>query len=276
MAISFSASGAIGQKILIVHCLDGRRCPTGAPETNVSVVREIYALSNSGETKLADWVAYWVTSQTIGTSNSLDLDWQNEDLLDPQDTLEGEDRDSRGCQRTEKRPDDYYRANREIGTDRGHQAPLATFAGTHFWRVTNIVSNITPQKSGLNQGPWMHLEGAVRDAAYAAHPDPLYVVTGPLYDPSENQMQLPRSDEDHQVPTGYFKAIAKGKRLTTFIFDQDVSHDRKDDKQYCKGIATLDDVEVQSGLSLFSTADRWSGDLVSELGCAAGGCTERE
>ena len=113
-AISLSASTTAAHEIVIVHCLDGD-CPTGALETNVTVVREIYALSNNAQTKLADWVAYRVTNQTIGTSNSLDRNWQNDDLLDPVDTLEGEERDSRGCQRTETCPDDYYRAPERFG-----------------------------------------------------------------------------------------------------------------------------------------------------------------
>ena len=46
------------------------------------------------------------------------------------------------------------------GTAGGHH-------GTRLWRVTNILSEITPQKSALNQVPWVRLEAAVLDAAYA-------------------------------------------------------------------------------------------------------------
>ena len=177
------AATASAQDIQIVHCLAG--CPAGAPATNALVVREIYALSNNEETKFADWVAYRVTRETIGTSDSLDRTWRDDELLDPADTLEA---------------DDYDGAFRALRTDRGHQAPLASFAGTRFWRVTNILSNITPQKSALNQGPWVRLESAVRDAAYASLQ--IYVVTGPTFDPDEDTMRLPGADEPHSVPTG--------------------------------------------------------------------------
>ena len=60
-------------------------------------------------------------------------------------------------------PDDYTGANAALGTDRGHQAPLASFAGTDHWRDTNVLSNITPQASALSQGPWARLETRVRD-----------------------------------------------------------------------------------------------------------------
>ena len=66
-------------------------CPTGTPETNDMVIREIYALSNNPDTKFADWVAYRVTRETIGTSNSLDREWQNDDLLAADETLEEDD-----------------------------------------------------------------------------------------------------------------------------------------------------------------------------------------
>lgn len=240
---------AYAQEMHIVHCLNGG-CPTGASATNDLVVREIYALSNNGNTKFADWVAYRVTRETIGTSDSLVRKWKKDDLLNQDDTLE------RG---------DYKGANDKIKTDRGHQAPLAAFAGTHFWRVTNILSNITPQKSSLNKGPWQKLETAVRDTAYQLKE--LYVVTGPLFDPNENQMTLPEADEDHIVPTGYFKVIAhkKSNRHLAFIFDQDVDGSM----DYCKGIASLTEVETKSSLEIFPRAENWSGGLRTDLGCGA-------
>ena len=189
-ALGFLSVIASAQEIHIVHCLAG--CPTGTPETNDLVVREIYALSNNEVTKFADWVAYRVTSETIGTSDSLLRNWQNDELLDEDDTLED---------------DDYNGASRALGTDRGHQAPQASFAGTHFWRVTNILSNITPQKAALNQGPWRRLEEAVRDAAYAA--GEVYIVTGPVFDSDDTSIQLPGAGRNR---TRYRPAISRSLR----------------------------------------------------------------
>ena len=245
-AICFLPFTSMAEGTYIVHCLAG--CPLGTPATNDLVVREIYALSNNGDTKFADWVAYRVTSETIGTSNSLQRLWQSDDLLDADKTLEASD---------------YRGANRALGTDRGHQAPLASFAGTHFWRVTNILSNITPQKSSLNQGPWLHLESAVRDAAYKWRE--VYVVTGPIYDPNGDAMQLPGADEPHSVPTGYFKVVAnRAGRVAAFMFDQDVAKDL----DHCSGITTLEEIEKASGLNIFPNEPGWpNGSLETELGC---------
>lgn len=50
------------------HCLHG--CPTGASAINDVIVREIYTLSSNDFTKQADWVAYRVTPDTIGSSGA--------------------------------------------------------------------------------------------------------------------------------------------------------------------------------------------------------------
>ena len=236
----------LAQDMQIVHCLAG--CPAGAPPSNDLVIREIYALSNNAQIKFADWVAYRVTRETIGTSDSLQRNWRDDDLLEEAETLEAAD---------------YSGAFAALRTDRGHQAPLASFAGTPFWRVTNILSNITPQKSALNQGPWVRLETAVRDAAYAMRG--VYVVTGPVYDPEEEAMELPGADEPHRVPTGYFKVVADDAgRASAFFFDQDA--DRGMD--HCDGIVTLREVEAASGLDIFPREPEWPrGTLQSRLGC---------
>lgn len=237
---------ASAQTVHIVHCLAG--CPTGAADTNDLVVREIYALSNNKDTKFADWVAYRVTRETIGTSRSLDRDWENDELLDESATLE---------------TGDYTRAHSTLRTDRGHQAPLASFAGTHFWRVTNILSNVTPQKSELNQGPWARLESAVRDVAHDE--GEVYVVTGPTYDSDQQQLELPEADETHTVPTGYFKVIALSNgRVSSFLFDQDENRQM----DYCDGIVDFDDVETATGLDFFPRNEHWpTGNMDAKLGC---------
>ena len=244
--MSFPAAVSV-QELHIVHCLNGS-CPTGAPATNDLLVREIYALSNNGNTKFADWVAYRVTSETIGTSASLKRSWKPDNLLNHEDTLE---------------IDDFRGANAAIDTDRGHQAPLAAFASTTFWRTTNFLSNITPQKSALNQGPWQDLESAVRDTAYELKE--LYVVTGPLFDRSGEELKLPNSDEDHRIPDMYFKIIAHEgrKSLAAFIFGQN----SEESMNYCDGAVKLAEVERRSGLKVFPHAPKWTNDLLSELDC---------
>ena len=239
---------ATAQNIRIVHCVNGE-CPSGAGVDDTLVVRELFAFSNSAESKFSEWVAYRVTRATIETSDDLDRDWQSDDLLDEQDTLE---------------PADYTGAFSEIGVDRGHQAPLASFAGTVFWRSTNYLSNITPQKSGLNRGPWVDLESAVREAVYDV--GDLYIVTGPLYDSTEEQLQLPNTSKTHLVPTGYFKVIAdQFGKVTSFLFDQD---DTRATNPYCDAITNLQEIENLSGYTIFPNLNvNTNSNLDSILGC---------
>lgn len=246
LALVVSASVAYAQETHIAHCLKG--CPTGAPATNDLIVREILALSSNGQTKFADWVAYRVTRETIGSSESLNRTWKPDPLLDANETLEKQD---------------YTGANAAHDYDRGHQAPLASFSGTVFWRTTNFLSNITPQKADLNQGAWKELESRVRHATH--HSGELYVVTGPLYSAAASMPALPQADETHTVPTGYWKVIAsEGGRMTAFIFSQNTPRNAN----HCDHRVTLSEVESQSGLNLYPLESNWpTGDLDGALGC---------
>ena len=181
------------------HCLFG--CPVGSPATNDTIVREIYTLSSDDLTKVADWVPYRVTPDSIGPSP--DRDWQADPWLSVDETL---------------KPQDYEGADAALHTDRGHQAPLASFAGTPFAAETNILSNITPQASALNQGAWGKIEDQERVLAKRLN-TAVYVVTGPLY---ERLMKpLPNGPALHRVPSGYWKVVAlTDGRMAGFIFDQ--------------------------------------------------------
>ena len=95
--------------------------------TNDLIIRDIYILSSNDDTKFADWVAYKITADTISSTKR--RTWRADPYLDDNERLE---------------PDDYKDAHATIHTDRGHQAPLASFTGTEHWSDTNYLSNITP------------------------------------------------------------------------------------------------------------------------------------
>lgn len=209
------------------HCLYG--CPTGAPLTNDIIVRDNYTMSSNDFTKFADWVAYKVTEDTIGSG--CQRNWKSDPLLDENETLE---------------PDDYKDANTTLSTDRGHQVPLAAFCGSASWKETNYLSNITPQKSDLNQGPWKHLEDKVRDLAETGKI--VYVLTGPVYD--HVMPSMPKADEFHVVPSGYWKTVViedNGKpHVISFLFDQSASRGA----DYCSFRSDLLVIRKITGLTL--------------------------
>ena len=218
-----------------IHCkhfLHGY--PYGTPSTNDLIIRDIYALSNNDDTKFADWVAYRITMREVDAANTVERKWKPDPWLAAEETLDSS-------------PDDYKGANAGIKVDRGHQAPLASFKGSVDAFQTNFYSNITPQKSDLNQGAWVRLENKVRDLVRTG--ETVFVMTGPLY---EREMDpLPQTSVHHKVPSGYWKiiSIVEGNDLKSaaFIFDQDTP--RRD--AVLKHQVTIDEIEQKSGLDFF-------------------------
>jgi endonuclease G len=245
MAVAVTSSAAAqttNSELHTFHCLQG--CPVGAPATNDIVVREIYTLSSNDLTKLADWVAYRVTRESIGESG--DRNWQRDPWLAPDETLA---------------PNAYEGASDALHVDRGHQTPLSSFSGTPHAPDTNILSNITPQSSALNQGPWVKLEDRERELATRSGL-PVYVYTGPLF---ERMMRpLPAGGRYQRTPSGYWKVVATADgRASAFVFDQ--ATERR--SAYCDARVSLLHVELRSRLILFPEAAKPFASLDSELGC---------
>ena len=221
--------------------------PAGTPDTNILVIREIYALSANPATKFADWVAYRLDRATVTGDARTGRDWSADPWLPDTATLE---------------PDDFRDAFAKRGTDRGHQAPLGSFKGTDHWQTTNYLSNITPQRSALNQGPWNALEEQER---VLAREMTIYVVTGPLYE--QPMPELPTADETHTVPSGYWKIIAAtdsagALHCSAYIFAQNTPRQAVFRDHLC----TVDEVEARSGLDFFTALYGPEEELL-ESGC---------
>ncbi|WP_244284973.1 DNA/RNA non-specific endonuclease [Acetobacter persici] len=76
---------------------------------------------------------------------------------------------------------DYTRSH----YDRGHMTPSGDAAGAAAQKQSFLLSNIVPQTPELNRGPWEGVESAVR--GWAREEGEIFVVTGPGYDPGQNQ-----------------------------------------------------------------------------------------
>lgn len=222
-----AAAAAADSELYTFHCLWG--CPLGAPATNDTIVREIYTLSSNDLTKMADWVAYRITPQTIAASQG-QRNYRIDGWLDPSETLS---------------EPQYAGAPGALHIDHGHQAPLAAFSGTPQWDDTNYNSNMTPQASALNQGPWQRIEGWERSVTLAIG-GPIHVYTGPLF---ERMMKpLPAGPAYHRVPSGYWKIVAlPDGRMTAFIMDQNTPRRAN----HCDYRVPLLHVELRSRLQFF-------------------------
>ncbi len=233
------------------NCVYG--CPTG--KSGQTIERPIYTLHNNSSTKFANWAAYKVTQHTIdGPSRT--RTWKADPDILAAYTLE---------------PADYTDAAAVLGTDRGHQVPLAAFSNTAYWAMTNYLSNITPQAADLNQGAWVKLETAVRNLARSGQD--VYVVTGPLYEWYFGT--LPRADESHTVPSGYFKVVITNNagwvEASAYIMEQNLSRSAS----FCPREVTVNEVEARSGLNIMPTLPSYKepavegqlGGLTRKLGC---------
>ncbi|GLS89087.1 endonuclease [Psychromonas marina] len=224
--------------ILSVHC--PLACPESPPKNDL-IFAHIYALSNNPITKFADWVAYEVNPINFGPSTG--RIWKTDPLLSDNETLEA---------------NDYKGANSSVlEADRGHQAPLASFAGSQYWYEVNYLSNITPQDKDLNQGAWKNLEDAIRDSS--SYKKPLYVITGPLF--TKKMPDLPKADESHVIPSGYFKIVYDQSGATAFVMQQ--NSNRKDN--YCLKKLPVSSIQALVNFQLPNLQP--SKEVSNRLGC---------
>ncbi|GKV88502.1 DNA/RNA non-specific endonuclease [Pectobacterium carotovorum] len=213
------------------NCLVG--CPTGG--SSQTLIRDAYTLNNNSGTKFANWVAYKITktSQASGRARN----WKQDPNLPASDTLA---------------PAAYDGANAKLAVDRGHQAPLAGLGGVSDWQSLNYLSNITPQKSSLNQGAWVRLEDKERALANSAGVSAVYSVTGPLFE--KNIATLPNAPAV-QIPSGYWKVIFIGTspdkgEYAAFLMDQSTPKAAN----FCNYQVTVDSIEKKTNpkLSIWS------------------------
>lgn len=233
-----SALGVSAQNRPEIHCkhfFNGY--PFGAPASNDLIIRDVYAMSNNDATKFADWVAYRLTVHEVFGELEIERKWRSDPWLADEETLEP----------SPSSKDDYKSASGTLKTDRGHQAPLASFKGSRYASQTNLLSNITPQKKDLNQGPWKNLEEQVRGIVKTGKT--VYVMTGPIY--NADMPSLPNANEPHKIPSAYWKVVilVTGKNSfehAAFIMTQESG---RSDAVLSK-LTTIDEVEKQSGLDL--------------------------
>lgn len=237
-------------------------CSVGCPEggSQQTIYRYAYTLNNNRATKLANWVAYSVTktSQASGRPRN----WAQDPDLPPSDTLA---------------PSAYKNAHALLKVDRGHQAPLAGLGGVSDWASLNYLSNITPQKSALNQGAWASLENRVRELARQDDVSVVHVVTGPLF---ERHIATLPEDATVEIPSGYWKVLFTGTapsksegNYAAFIMDQNTPRSAN----FCDYQVTVEAIEHKTKplLTLWSdlpetvarVVKTTTGNLAQKLGC---------
>lgn len=134
------------------------------------------------------------------------------------------------------------------GYDRGHLAPnhaLALRHGRLAQEETFLMSNIIPQRHGLNAGLWKMLEQKVA-ANYPGRFGEVWVMAGPIFAPAPDWLQRRVA-----VPTACFMILvdeSEGRaRTTAFIFPQETTIGELNDY-----LVTIDEIERRTGLNFFA------------------------
>ena len=152
--------------------------------TEQIIQHEGYTVSYNADYRIANWVAYVLTDKEARSDKT---ERQNKFVVDPL---------VKGASATNE---DYTRT----GYDRGHLAP----AGDMKWsekamRESFYLSNITPQKPGLNRGIWKELEEQIR--LWARENGAVLIATGPVI-PDEELNRLGKNRVG--VPRQFYKVL---------------------------------------------------------------------
>lgn len=145
------------------------------------------------------------------------------------------------------------------GFDRGHMVP--NFAinkqyGKLGQMETFFMSNICPQKAGLNRGPWARLERAIVDE-YAPAWEHIWVIAGPIFDEQPEKIRRERGELNVEVdvPSHFYMILIDihGQRNTGIDilglrFSQDITQSERLGTEH---IASIDDLEEVTQLNFF-------------------------
>lgn len=188
-----------------------------------------YSLSYLEKFELAEWVAYELTKQSLLLPNVERSNWfeKDEDI------------------RTQSA--DYY-DYKGSGYSRGHLAPAADMAfSKEAMKESFLMSNMSPQLRGFNNGIWKELEENVRDWAFKNIR--LYVVTGPVI----SKGLLGRIGKNKvAVPKYFYKVILDindpEHKAIAFIIPNETSEERLE--SYAMSV---DEAEKITGLDFFAS-----------------------
>lgn len=160
---------------------------------------------------------------------------------------------------TPPRPDEFVVDERTLariapavythsGYDRGHLAPnyaIALHHGQQAQEETFLMSNIIPQKHGLNAGLWKQLEQKIA-GNYPGRFGDVWVIAGPVFTGKHAWLQRRVA-----VPDACFMVLvdeSEGRvRAIAFLFPQEPKTD--DLNAY---LTTIDEIEHRTGLDLFA------------------------
>ncbi|API87788.1 DNA/RNA non-specific endonuclease [Francisella uliginis] len=197
---------------------------SGLGQTNLYLCRDGYVVGYNYKTKEASWVAFKLTKAKVANK------------LKRNDRFK-EDDDVPFVYRATL--DDYSHS----GYDRGH---LASYASMDFSKKSAeesfLLSNMSPQKAGLNRQGWERLERDER--IWANMYDSIYVYTGPIY--KKQKIHKTIGDNKIAVPDYFFKIIYVPSKNKAIAFV--MPNARVDKTKIANYRVSIKDIEQRTGL----------------------------
>ena len=142
-------------------------------------------------------------------------------------------------------PNDYAKT----GYDRGHMAPnraITTCYGRAAQRETFLLSNICPQKPGLNRGPWRKMEHMITDIWPEKYGD-IYIISG-----AHTAGKSRKLKSDINIPDGFYKIIIaqhKGRLYAQAVYMKQESGFGAFPRTK---LVSIDEIEKMTGLDFLS------------------------
>jgi len=134
------------------------------------------------------------------------------------------------------------------GYDRGHLAPnyaIALHHGAKAQEETFLMSNIIPQRHGLNAGLWKKLEAKIAKN-YPGRFGEVWILAGPIFGPQPQWI-----GQAVAVPEACYMILAEENagrlRTLAFIFPQ-----QPNSRELSDYLTTIDEIEARTGLDFFS------------------------
>jgi endonuclease G len=116
-----------------------------------------------------------------------------------------------------------------------------------------LMTNITPQKSKLNQQLWQHLE-ETEIKHFAKNFDKVWVITGPVFSGTFERL---KSDWTVEIPDAFYKiyiteaSAGKPSVALGFLMPQTVNGN----EPLAQFVTSIDNIEAQTGLDFFAQLD---------------------
>ena len=191
--------------------------------TNDVYKRNTYVFSYSEAHEQSEWVAYYLDSNDLKTTN-YDRPFFEQDPLVKTESAD-------------------WRNYKKSGYDKGHLCPAGDRKATlDECNETFFTSNISPQEHEFNSGVWNRLEEKVR--YWALKNDGLYIVTGGVL--TDNLKTIGK--EKVSVPNYFYKVLLSkdGSKMISFL----VPH-QDSDKPLYEFVVSVDEIEKMTGIDFY-------------------------